>query len=77
MWRSLVSALVWGTRGPRFKSGHPDREKALLRGPFPVITGEIRLSRRFNPLEADVKPSMSLGSDTNHLITKEDLGCST
>ena len=24
VWRSLVSALVWGTRGPRFKSGHPD-----------------------------------------------------
>ena len=23
-WRSLVSALVWGTRGPRFKSGRPD-----------------------------------------------------
>src|ERR671931_658168 len=22
--RSLVSALVWGTRGPRFKSGRPD-----------------------------------------------------
>jgi hypothetical protein len=24
VWRSLVSALVWGTRGPRFESGHPD-----------------------------------------------------
>ena len=24
VWRSLVSALVWGTRGPRFKSAHPD-----------------------------------------------------
>ena len=23
-WRSLVSALVWGTRGPRFESGRPD-----------------------------------------------------
>ena len=23
-WRSLVSALVWGTRGRRFKSGRPD-----------------------------------------------------
>ena len=25
-WRSLVSALVWGTRGRRFKSGRPDSE---------------------------------------------------
>ncbi len=24
MWRSPVSALVWGTRGRRFKSCHPD-----------------------------------------------------
>ncbi len=24
MWRSLVSALVWGTRGRRFKSSHSD-----------------------------------------------------
>src|SRR6187455_2477953 len=23
-WRSLVSALVWGTRGPEFKSRRPD-----------------------------------------------------
>jgi hypothetical protein len=23
-WRSLVSASVWGTEGPRFKSGRPD-----------------------------------------------------
>jgi hypothetical protein len=26
-WRSLVSALVWGTRGPRFKSGRPDSNR--------------------------------------------------
>jgi hypothetical protein len=32
-WRSLVSALVWGTRGPRFKSGRPD-SKALVSGAF-------------------------------------------
>jgi hypothetical protein len=23
-WRSLVSALVWGTRGPEFESRRPD-----------------------------------------------------
>ena len=23
-WRSLVSALVWGTKGRRFESGRPD-----------------------------------------------------
>ena len=28
-WRSLVSALVWGTRGPRFKSGRPDSKTAV------------------------------------------------
>jgi hypothetical protein len=27
-WRSLVSALVWGTRGPEFKSRRPDRKPA-------------------------------------------------
>jgi hypothetical protein len=26
-WRSLVSALVWGTRGPEFKSRRPDHEQ--------------------------------------------------
>jgi transcriptional regulator with XRE-family HTH domain len=26
-WRSLVSALVWGTRGPEFKSRRPDQRK--------------------------------------------------
>ena len=25
LWRSLVSALVWGTRGREFESPHPDR----------------------------------------------------
>src|SRR4051794_27695033 len=29
-WRSLVSALVWGTRGPEFESRRPDGRKALL-----------------------------------------------
>ena len=29
-WRSLVSALVWGTRGPEFKSRRPDEGKAPL-----------------------------------------------
>ena len=28
LWRSLVSALVWGTKGPGFKSRQPDRESA-------------------------------------------------
>ena len=26
-WRSLVSALVWGTRGPEFESRRPDYEE--------------------------------------------------
>jgi hypothetical protein len=29
-WRSLVSALVWGTRGPEFESRRPDSERAGL-----------------------------------------------
>jgi hypothetical protein len=28
-WRSLVSALVWGTRGPEFKSRRPDSTGSL------------------------------------------------
>ena len=28
LWRSLVSALVWGTRGRRFKSSQPDVDEA-------------------------------------------------
>ena len=27
LWRSLVSALVWGTRGRRFKSSQPDENE--------------------------------------------------
>lgn len=35
LWRSLVSALVWGTRGPGFKSRQPDsatKEQRRARG---------------------------------------------
>jgi hypothetical protein len=32
-WRSLVSALVWGTRGPEFKSRRPDRGRPCKAGP--------------------------------------------
>src|SRR5215211_5882941 len=41
-WRSLVSARVWGTRGPEFKSRRPDHRKALregLSGPKPPSDG--------------------------------------
>jgi hypothetical protein len=33
-WRSLVSALVWGTRGPEFKSRRPDQQKTRSGGFF-------------------------------------------
>ena len=33
-WRSLVSALVWGTRGPEFKSRRPDSKSGLERSPI-------------------------------------------
>jgi hypothetical protein len=29
-WRSLVSALVWGTKGRGFESRRPDRSRVLL-----------------------------------------------
>src|SRR5205085_7473947 len=31
-WRSLVSALVWGTRGPEFESRRPDLKPLTWRG---------------------------------------------
>jgi hypothetical protein len=33
-WRSLVSAPVWGTGGPEFKSRRPDEKKAPHRRGF-------------------------------------------
>src|SRR5436309_15161583 len=33
-WRSLVSALVWGTRGPEFESRRPDQENPAQGGVF-------------------------------------------
>ena len=39
LWRSLVSALDWGSRGRRFKSGQPDRENPCTAGVWtPVAT---------------------------------------
>ena len=36
-WRSLVSALVWGTRGPEFESRRPDTTKAPETGAFVIL----------------------------------------
>ena len=41
-WRSLVSALVWGTRGRRFKSGRPDDMDRILT--IPNILSFARLA---------------------------------
>src|SRR5262245_17535351 len=46
-WRSLVSALVWGTRGPEFKSRRPDQKSPapgafLLPSPGCVMLARIR-----------------------------------
>ena len=30
LWRSLVSASVWGTEGRRFKSSQPDKKTGLF-----------------------------------------------
>ena len=50
-WRSLVSALVWGTRGRRFKSGRPDggeRTSSFAEAP----TTDIRPAAETSGLEA-------------------------
>jgi hypothetical protein len=58
-WRSLVSALVWGTRGPRFKSGRPDHRKA------PQTRGFLRLSPpppgRYGARMAALRPRTATG----------------
>jgi hypothetical protein len=49
-WRSLVSALVWGTRGPEFESRRPDR-KGPFCGPFPLLEdSELAMVIRFHVL---------------------------
>ena len=46
-WRSLVSALVWGTRGPEFESRRPDRVSCGISPYWPVFRmGEYRLRHR-------------------------------
>ena len=42
LWRSLVSALVWGTKGPGFKSRQPDQRTA---GDGPGVRGLHLMSR--------------------------------
>ena len=42
LWRSLVSALVWGTKGPGFKSRQPDRERAVRGGTTPAVMDDGR-----------------------------------
>ena len=42
LWRSLVSASVWGTEGRRFKSSQPDSEKPLLSGGFLPFSGALQ-----------------------------------
>jgi hypothetical protein len=44
-WRSLVSALVWGTRGPEFESRRPDQRKARLRRGFSVFGERCQIGR--------------------------------
>ena len=44
-WRSLVSALVWGTRGRRFKSGRPDLEGATQRARVFTIPNILSFAR--------------------------------
>src|ERR671931_330342 len=49
-WRSLVSALVWGTRGPEFKSRRPD-SKAAAEADFSMARAAPRSGAPPPPLE--------------------------
>jgi hypothetical protein len=54
-WRSLVSALVWGTRGPEFKSRRPDSNRAVFGAQISILEHDVaRLGVVFrNPKVAD------------------------
>ncbi len=55
LWRSLVSASVWGTEGPGFESRQPDHKKCRSRVYEPVgdsvATGSRPRRVRGSPLE--------------------------
>jgi hypothetical protein len=57
-WRSLVSALVWGTRGPEFKSRRPDEKPAGDGGFF--VAAFFAGCRARSLLETIWKPERSL-----------------
>ena len=56
-WRSLVSALVWGTRGPEFKSRRPDWTKALLTQGFHSGISPMALPRSLDQDEISLSRS--------------------
>lgn len=51
MWRSLVSALVWGTRGRGFESHHPDQRKSLE-----IIRVPEAVNRLFDSFRSTAEP---------------------
>ena len=67
LWRRLVSALDWGSRGRRFKSGQPDETNPLHRKGFSRSAGELvnvlagKSPRRVrgSPQESGVEPLRS------------------
>ncbi len=73
-WRSLVSALVWGTRGPEFKSRRPDRGKPRSGGVFPVVATDAldcdsrRAYRHFTVAVADL--GVAMGPRNRRRLTK-------
>ena len=59
LWRSLVSALDWGSRGPGFKSRQPDAKMQVR----PVREFETRPTRRvFTRNLGDIRVEMESGS---------------
>ena len=45
LWRSLVSASVWGTEGRRFKSSQPDKKTGLFF--FELVVVAVRVVSTF------------------------------
>jgi hypothetical protein len=67
-WRSLVSALVWGTRGPEFKSRRPDSGEVLRRS----VGGRPRApSPSAAPFTSAVGKSCRLMSNSRRMTTDE------
>ena len=78
LWRSLVSALRSGRRGPRFKSGQPDHRRAGQPGYGPRRICELEHSARIwreGFALSDCSPVRSFGARRSGLRAAPQLPC--